>query len=257
MEDRAEEPASRRMFEVLIADELASCVVEAEKRTRFLEVGCGCAWLSRRIRSAYPESRLLAVDKSEEMVRAARALALAEGLEISVERWDACRLEGLPGGPSTFDWIVSSALVPHLAAVEVEQLVGFLMQRLEPKGWLVFLEQEPGSESLLTDDPELAERLFASGERAIPSHAGPGMEQLLAQTGLELLPRLSFTWTDDAYGPYLRELISRIAADALASRRISQLEWGSLRAELEDRAASGGFSYSVVYHRIASRYPTG
>jgi hypothetical protein len=78
------------------------------------------------------------------------------------------------------------------------------------------------------------------------------MLELLRQQDLELLPSRSFLWSDRQYGPYVRDLIARIACDAVASGRISLRERQRLDDDLEQRAASGRFNFGLVYHRIVA-----
>jgi hypothetical protein len=76
------------------------------------------------------------------------------------------------------------------------------------------------------------------------------LHTLLREAGLVVQPRSSFLWTDDAYGPYARELQERGAEDAQAKGRITADEQRRWADTLEALARSGDFYYGLVYHRI-------
>ena len=246
MEWRAQEPASRRMFETLIEPLIRRLPVVGT----VLELGCGTASLSRRIKALRPDLKVQATDKSLEMVQAAQALAAKDGVEVEIDPWDACALDVLPRGAEAPDLVISSVMVPYLASREVEELVRFLNAALEPCGQLAFLEQDVRTDSLMSSQPDVVARMFAKDERAFPIHAGLGMRDLLLDQGLEVSPLESFLWTAESYGPYLRDLFSRVADDAVSSGRTTEDEWHELQQDLEQRTQTGRFHYGLVYHLI-------
>jgi len=96
-------------------------------------------------------------------------------------------------------------------------------------------------------------RVFAKDARKLRRTMALGLGPLLRDAGLGVLPRASFLWTSDAYGPYLRDLLGHLAADAAGSGSITEDERETFLRTLEDLAARGDFAYGLVYHRIAGR----
>lgn len=251
MEGRARAPASERMF-----DELVRPLLDPAPRS-VLEVGCGTAALSRRIIRYLPGATVYAVDKSEGMLVAAReyaAMEPASGGELVLGRWDVLDAAAFPFDlDKGFDLILSSVMVPYLDDGQTSALVRDLASRLAPGGTLAFVEQDLTTDTVNFPDFDLLRRVFAKDGRNLKKTLALGLYPLLREAGLNLLPRRSFLWTDDEYGPYTRDLLARIADDALKAERITageRRDWGS---ELESLAAAGEFYYGLVYHRIAGR----
>jgi SAM-dependent methyltransferase len=248
MEARAREPASDEMFHCLVVPLLL-----AQPR-RILELGCGTAALSRRIAKWLPEAEVTASDKSEGMLAAARLLSSPEGLpNLRFEAWDAIDESSDRFGAEGFDLVVSSVLVPYLDDAQVEGLIQRLAHRLRPGGVLAFIEQDLNSDSVNFPDFDLLRRVFNKDGRQLKRTLALGVRPLLQAAGLQPLPRSSFLWTDDRLGPYTRELLTQIAADARKGGRISEEEERRFLATLERLRQDGHFYYGLVYHLIAGR----
>jgi SAM-dependent methyltransferase len=251
MEARACEAASSELFEALVDPLLTpGC--------RVLELGCGSGALARRILEAEPGSAVWAVDKSEGMIAAARRLAeddtAAERVRFGT--WDLAESDRFPFDHEVpFDLVLSSVVVPYLAPREAESLVRDIRTWLKPGGVVAFVEQDLQTDALHFPDAALRARIFAKDERALPCHVALGLCEPLEAAGFELLPRRSFLWTEEHYGEYLRELLGRIADDALERGRIDDVERERWSSELERLAKAGKFYYGLVYHRIAGRRP--
>jgi hypothetical protein len=80
-----------------------------------------------------------------------------------------------------------------------------------------------------------------------------GLRPFLRDAGLQVLPRRSFLWTDDAYGAYTRDLLERFADAACDKGYIKPEERDEWKNSLEDLAGAGDFFYGIVYHRIAGK----
>jgi SAM-dependent methyltransferase len=254
MEDRAVAPASQAMFDALVAP-----LLDPRSRT-VLEVGCGTAALSRRIARLLPGSTVHATDKSEGMLAAAREYAEADrsggGGELVLGRWDVLDPAAFPFEPGDgFDAILSSVMVPYLDDRRTTALVRDLASRLAPDGTLAFVEQDLTTDTVNFPDFDLLRRVYARDERDLKQTVALGLRPLLREAGLDLLPRRSFLWTDDRYLPYTRELLARIADDALGSDRITPAERERWTETLESLAATGDFYYGIVYHLVAGRAP--
>ena len=253
MEDRATAPASQAMFDALVApllDQLSS------SPSNVLELGCGTAALSRRVARRLPNGTVYAADKSEGMLAAAREYAEAEsggGGELILGRWDVLDIASFPFDRDRFDVILSSVMAPYLDDEATVSLVEDLTSRLAPGGTLAFIEQDLTTDTVNFPDFDLLRRVYARDERDLKKTVALGLRPLLREAGLRLLPRESFLWTDDEYLSYTRELLDRIASDALKAGRVTAAERERWTATLESLADSGDFYYGIVYHRIAGR----
>ena len=259
MEDRALTPASRAMFEDLVDPLLGGLSgAPSDSSPAVLEVGCGTAALSRRVARTLPGATVYAADKSEGMLAAAREYAEAEGGgggELVLGWWDVLDPAAFPFDRDRFALILSSVMAPYLDDDGTEALVRDLSSRLAPGGTLAFIEQDLTTDTVNFPDFDLLRRVYARDERDLKRTVALGLRPLLRETGLRLLPRRSFLWTDDEYLPYTRDLLGRIADDALKAGRITDAERGRWTETLESLAAAGDFYYGIVYHRIAGHAP--
>ena len=245
MEARAQEPASVAMFDTLIAPLLGTRVRDV------LDIGCGTSSLARRIGTALPEARVRAVDKSAGMLKVAAHLAREEGLSrIDFQPWDVVEESSFPFGTGTFDLIVSSVMTVYLSDEEVVDLIGRLVRRLKPGGMLAFVEQDLMSDAV-NDASGMFIKIVEKDKRAIKPTMTLGLGQVMREAGLRLLPRISYLWTDDRYGPYTRELLERFADSASGRGTVSAAEAGVFKDLLRRQAEEGCFYYGLVYHRIA------
>ncbi|MBA3425576.1 MAG: class I SAM-dependent methyltransferase [Rubrobacteraceae bacterium] len=259
MEDRAVAPASRAMFEDLVAPLLDT---PSGPPSTILEVGCGSAALSRRVARRLPGATVYASDKSEGMLAAAREFAEAErgeggaGGELVLGRWDVGDPAAFPFDRDRFDVILSSVMAPYLDDEATVSLVEDLASRLASGGILAFIEQDLTTDTVNFPDFDLLRRVYARDERDLKRMVALGLRPILREAGLRLLPRRSFLWTDDEYLPYTRDLLDRIGADAQKADRITTAERGRWTETLESLAAAGDFYYGIVYHRIAGQAPS-
>jgi predicted TPR repeat methyltransferase len=245
MEARAREPASDALFQALVVPHLTPAPA------RILEIGCGTAALSRRLAQTLPRATIHASDKSEGMLAAAAKLLDPE--QILLATWDLLEERGFPFGPEPYDLIVSSVVVPYLGDAETADLVRRLTARLTPGGLLLFVEQDLQTDALHLPDYDLLRRVFAKDARGLKRSHGLGLRPLLREAGLDVLAHRSFLWTDTGYGPYLRDLLGRMADDAVRDQRILGYERAAWTETLERLHATGDFWYGLVYHAVAGR----
>jgi SAM-dependent methyltransferase len=248
MEARAREPASQQMFAELVAPLLTPRVKTV------LEIGCGTAALARRMARAAPQAVVYASDKSAGMLAAARHLADAEpAANLRLQLWDALDETGFPFPAESFDLIVSSVVVPYLDDAQTARLIQRLAARLAPGGVLAFIEQDLHTDTVNFPRPELFRGVLTRELRNLKRTLALGLRPLLREAGLQVLPRRSFLWTDDAYGAYTRELLETFADAACERGQISPAERDEWKQTLNDLAAAGDFYYGMVYHRVAGR----
>jgi SAM-dependent methyltransferase len=250
MEARAREPASEAMFADLVRPLLRPST------RHILEVGCGTGPLARWMHRAAPDATILATDASDAMVDAARSLTTdASAIRFSV--WDVNDEASWPSHAEPFDLIISSTLAPYLSDAQTESLVIRLVKRLAPHGLLAFVEQDIATHSLNFPSADLRRRILIRDGRPLKRTLGLGLRPLLRSAGLTVLPRKSFLWAVNDYGPYARTIVREAADDALHGGRISEAERQDWDRTLDVLASTGDFYLSVVYHLVAGKRATG
>lgn len=246
MESRAQEPASERMFQELVRPILGTGVRSV------LELGCGTAFLSRRIVRLLNHANVLATDKSPEILGAARQCAEKEEIRtIQWALWDVLNEDAFPYKVSRYELVLSSLLIPNLSAEETKALIPRLVKKLENRGILAFIEQDLMSDSL-HDPTGIGRRILEKEDRTILSTQGMGMRPLMRDAGLRTIARNSFQWVDERYGPYMRGYLGRLTESALEREIITEDERGLFLDTMDKLARDRDFYYSVTYHLIAA-----
>ncbi|MBZ5710057.1 methyltransferase domain-containing protein [Nannocystis pusilla] len=246
MEARAERPASAAMFAALVLPLLRPGQV-------VVEVGCGSGGLARRIVAAHDDLEVWATDKSAGMLAFARRAAADAPARLRFSQWEA----GTPWPaelPARADLVVSAVTTPYLDEPALRRLLAELRQRTCPGGHVLFLEQDLASATVAHPDPNLAERISSEHVRVKRPWQGLGLRRYVREAGFSLLPRQSFLWTDERFSPYLRDLMTRYADDAVLDG-LPPAEAARFIAGLEALDAEGECYYGMVYHRVLARVP--
>ncbi len=251
MEDRAREPSSAEMFDALVRPLLGQGV------RRVLEVGCGTGALAGRIATACPGATVYALDKSPTMLMVAQSLRAEEGVSgIEFLEWDVTDEAAFPAGDAPFDLVISSVMLPYLSDEQTVDLVNRLAARLAPGGVLAFVEQDLATVSIAFPDPNL---VWKAKRAPVPNESkrliAINLRPVLRDAGLEMLPRATFPWVDDHYGPYMRRLQHRTADDLVKAGIYTAEDARAWKDGLDALAAAGDFHYGLVYHRIAAAKP--
>ena len=247
MEDRAREPASQELFKRLLVPLLPPDTQYA------LEVGCGSGALAARIADYNSQTLVLATDKSEGMIRAARALHPGQyAHQLEYEVWDVTDADTKPSDPE-FDLIVSSVMIPYLTAEQTVEVVRRLAGMLREEGVLAFIEQDLDTAKITAPFPELGEKI---AQRSRASLTNPymclGLLPVLEAAGLRAMQVESFDWTDRTYCPYVRRLLERMAGDLVKAGGATEDEAQAWLRGIEELAEKGEFLYSLTYRRIAA-----
>lgn len=243
IEARAREPASEALFDSLVRPLLGPDV------RRVLEVGCGTAALGRRIAQVLPHAQVLATDKSEAMLHAARQ-NLPLGSTVHLQAWDVLDDAAFPFDAKPFDLIVSAVMMPYLGNAECAHVIQALAARLGPGGALVFLEQDLHTDALHLPDFALWRQVMGKDRRDLKASHALGLRPLLRDAGLRVAPDRTFVWTDTTYGPYLRDLLGQFASDARRDGRIDDAGLARWHHLLEAQVIAGDFWYGLVYHAV-------
>ncbi|MEZ4869423.1 MAG: methyltransferase domain-containing protein [Caldilineaceae bacterium] len=248
MEARAQAPASAVMFATLVAP-----LLQATTRS-VLEFGCGTAALARRIAHQAPQARVYASDKSEGMLAVARHLAKTEAApNLQLAQWDVLHEAAFPFPEVHFDLIIASVVIPYFTDAETNTLIQRLAQRLAPGGILAFVEQDLATDSLNVPAFPLVRAVIHKEGRDLKQTLALGLRPLLREAGLQVLPRRSFLWTDEAYGPYTQDLLTRLADAATVAGRLTSAECTEWKQLLAAQAEAGDFYYGIVYHLVAGQ----
>jgi len=104
---------------------------------RILDLGCGSGFVSRFL--AERGFQVLGLDVSEEQIRFARASAGEHGLDGRVT-FEVAGIDRLQDRGERFDGVVTHAFLHHLAADELDALLGDIRSVVAPGGAAWFLE---------------------------------------------------------------------------------------------------------------------
>ena len=116
---------------------LAANFLASTGARRVLDAGCGSGFVSRFLASRGFD--VLGIDVSDEQVRLARAGAREAGLDGRAS-FEVAGIESVRDGSDRFDAVVTHAFLHHLAADELDGLLGDIHDVVAPGGAAWFLE---------------------------------------------------------------------------------------------------------------------
>ena len=112
-----------------------------------VDIGCGGGWLSGAVLEKFPGSRVLALDRSQEMLRAAGKLLEPYGERAELRGFRLEEPDWIPEIEGPVRCFISSLVIHHLAGAGKRELFGKLWEKLEPGGALLYADMiEPRSE---------------------------------------------------------------------------------------------------------------
>lgn len=160
-----------------------------------MDLGCGTGWLAESVLREFPDSRVLALDGSGEMLRRAEGLLAPYGDRAGLR---AFRLED-PAWPSRIEepvrCFLSCLAIHHLTGAQKRALYRRLLEKLEPGGALLYADvveakSEPGTahaarawdgevrrRSIALTGDERAYRLFAESRWNAFEHPDPATDK--------------------------------------------------------------------------------
>jgi ubiquinone/menaquinone biosynthesis C-methylase UbiE len=220
-------------------------VLGARAGERGLDVGAGPGLLACELaREVGPEGRIVAIDASPDMVEAARARVLREGLAPRVEcvLGDASRLD-VPS--ASFDFVVAAQVLLYVR--EIEQALAEVARVLRPDGRLAVVDTDWDSCVWLTADRERHRRVMEARLRHFANpHLPPRLPGLLREAGLILthasvIPILSLRYDPESFSGGIIGTTKEIAI----RYGIPRAEADAWEADLLSRRHEGEYFFSL------------
>jgi len=130
-----------RTFKARLLDQLAPRAGQ-----RVLDLACGTGTLALAIAQREPRAQVVGVDGDEEMLARARAKASSAGAAIA---FDEALAQSLPYDDGSFDSVVTSLFLHHLARGAKHDAVAEVARVLRPGGELHVADWGPPSDPLM------------------------------------------------------------------------------------------------------------
>ncbi len=108
-----------------------------KKGQRVLDLGCGTATLTMMIKQAHPEAEVIGVDGDPEVLAIGREKAAGAGVGITLDYGMAFQL---PYPDESFDRVVSSLVIHHLASDDKRRAFKEVLRVLKSKGEFYILD---------------------------------------------------------------------------------------------------------------------
>jgi ubiquinone/menaquinone biosynthesis C-methylase UbiE len=100
---------------------------------RVLDLGCGTGTLTILVKLLYPDANVVGLDGDPQVLEIANSKAVKAGVEITLDQGMAYRL---PYPDSSFDRVLSSLVVHHLAREDKQRMMVEIGRCLRPAGEL-------------------------------------------------------------------------------------------------------------------------
>lgn len=185
-----------------------------------VDVACGAGWVSEAVLRKYPNARTLALDGSDEMLKAAGKLLNRHSGRVELRSFRLEDSSWLSGIEEPVRCFLSSLAIHHLDGPGKRELFQRMLEELEPGGALLFADvveaaSEPGRAHMarawkeetrrrsreITGD-ERAYRLFVEDEWNMYKHPDPEVDH--PSTIAEQLRWLQETGYEGADTPWVR-----------------------------------------------------
>ncbi len=257
------ERESRRLFDqAATLSDILHADIAYPAGSAVLEAGCGVGAQTVILAANSPGARIVSVDVSGRSLRAARALAAAEGARnVAFARAD---IGHLPFPPGRFDHVFVCFVLEHLA--DPAGALARLKAALKPGGTITVIEGDHGSTYFHPDSAEArsAVRCLVDVQAGLGGDAliGRRLYPLLAEAGfrdVRVSPRMVYV---DASRPALVEgftrntfiaMVEGVREPALATGLVDAGTWEKGIAGLRRTTAADGVFCYTFFKGVGAR----
>jgi SAM-dependent methyltransferase len=226
---------------------------------RLLDIGCGLGEAALALADDLSDhGEVVGVDRSSEMLRAARERVGGVRCQVRFTLGEACALDEPDDSydvvrcERTLQWITN----PLVAIAEMARVV-------RPGGLVSLIDTDWSTFSIDVGDDDVARRvrLAMQNERGRPSNIGARLPELAAAAGLDVLARTHATqvWTewdpDVARAPDGCFSIESLADDLVATGQLDATDRDRFVAVIHDGARRGQFSMALTMHAVVAAAP--
>ncbi len=208
-----------------------------------LDIGCGSGLLTEAIATAVgPEGRVIAMDRSDEMVAAATSRC-ATFAQVVVSSGDVCEL-GLPD--ESVDAVTCTQVLLYVA--DVPRALAEMTRVLKPGGRVAVLETDWRGVVMNASDPSLTTRIFRAWDDTVSSPNLPvKLGPLMRTAGLDTprvipIPLLNDTY-DEAF--FSVSALGWMSGNAVKRGAISRAEEEEWLADMASLGAEGSYFFCV------------
>jgi SAM-dependent methyltransferase len=229
--------------------------LQARPGERGLDVGCGPAFLACELgHEVGPAGRVIGLDESPEMLRAAQARIAREGLadRVEVREGDAGRLD-FPA--ASFDFV--TVVQVYLYVTDVAGALAEAARVLRPGGRLAVVDTDWDSCVWLTTDRDRHRRIMeARLGRFAQRHLPPRLPGLLHRAGLRLAHAEAIPVLELGGGPgtFSGGLIEPTAGLAVRYG-VPPDDAETWKADLRARASGGEYFFSLTRYLFVATRP--
>lgn len=228
--------------------------LELRSGQRLLDVGCGLGDAALALaQDLAPDGEIVGIDRSAEMVRAARINACDERARVRFDVGDARHLDE---PDDSFDAVRCERTLQWL--VDPAAAVSEIVRVLRPSGRVSLIDTDWSTFTIDVGDSGIADmvRDAMSIERARPSHVGRRLGDLLAGVGVDIVGVESATqvwlsWDPDTTpAPDGCFSMRSLAEDLVATGHLLATESELFIATIHDAARSDNFRMTLTMHAV-------
>lgn len=224
---------------------------------RLLDVGCGLGEAALVFAEDLGDTGdIVGIDRSDEMLRVARAQCSAASCRVRFSVGDACALDELNDSfdvvrcERTLQWIPE----PLVAVVEMARVV-------RPGGRVALIDTDWSTFAIDVGDDALAElvRNHVSVERNRPSHVGRRLQDLVRSAGLAVMGHTWQTHTWDSWNPDETPApdgcfsVESLADDLVEAEHLASAERDEFVSTVTSAAREDRFSMSLTMFAVVAR----
>ena len=226
---------------------------------RLLDVGCGLGEAALALAEDLGDSgEVVGIDKSEQMLRAARSNAGSARCRVRFSAGDACALNEPDG---SFDAARAERTLQWLA--DPGAAVAEMVRVLRSRGRLALIDTDWSTFGIDVGDEALTAlvRDAMQTEQGRPSNVGRRLEDLVVTAGCQPLARAEATqtWTtwdpDESAAPIGCFSMESLADDLVARDRLASADRRRFLSTIHEAARRGQFSMRLTMFAVVATAP--